>query len=79
MNNKPVYPKENPEYRQRVLERFYKTVRETNWGADEERVCKPRGRKPKQFVRIESKPRSESERQAALKQTLVKQSKYNWL
>ena len=61
------------EYMKRVRERFYKTVRETNWGADEERVCKPRGRKPKPFVRYESQPRSEGERQS------LKQSKYNWL
>ncbi len=73
MNNKPVYPKENPEYRQKVLERFYKTVRETNWGADEERVCKARGRKPKPIVRYESQPRTPFERQA------LKQTKYNWL
>jgi hypothetical protein len=61
------------EYMKRVRERFYKIVRETNWGADEERVCKPRGRKPKPYIRYESKPRSEGERQA------LKQSKYNWL
>ena len=60
----PIYPKENPEYRQKVLERFYKTVRETNWGADEERSSKPRGRKPKEVVRYESAPRSEGERRA---------------
>lgn len=60
----PVYPKENPEYRQKVLERFHKTVRETNWGADEENVCRTRGRKPKPNVRVESKPRSEGERRA---------------
>ena len=60
----PIYPKENPEYKQRVLERFYKTVRETNWGADEERSSKPRGRKPKEIVRHESAPRSEGEKRA---------------
>jgi hypothetical protein len=69
----PVYPKENPEYRQKVLERFYKTVRETNWGADEDRVSKPRGRKPKPSIRYESQPRTPFEREA------LKQSKYNWL
>jgi hypothetical protein len=52
------------EYMKRVRERFYKTVRETNWGADEERVSKPRGRKPKEVVRHESAPRSEGERRA---------------
>jgi len=57
----PVYPKENPEHRQKVLERFYKTVRETNWGADEERVCKPRGRKAKPRVIAEQTLRSKKE------------------
>jgi len=52
------------EYMKRVRERFYKTVRETNWGADEDRVSKPRGRKPKEVVRYESAPRSEGERRA---------------
>jgi tRNA1(Val) A37 N6-methylase TrmN6 len=57
----PVYPKENPEHRQKVLERFYKTVRETNWGADEEQVCKPRGRKAKPRVIAEQTLRSKKE------------------
>jgi hypothetical protein len=66
MNNiTPVYPKENPEYRKRVMERLYKIVRETNWDSTcGEYQGKPRGRKAKPFVRIEAKPR-ESE-------------KYNW-
>ena len=61
----------NDEYMQRVRERFYKTVRETNWGADEDRVCKPRGRKPKPVVRYESQPRTPFERAAM--------GKYNWI
>ena len=61
----------NSDYMQRVRERFYKTVRETNWGTDEERVCKPRGRKPKPSVRYESVPRTPFERAAA--------GKYNWI
>jgi hypothetical protein len=52
------------EYMKRVRERFYKTVRETNWGSDEERSNKPRGRKPKEVVRYESAPRSEGEKRA---------------
>jgi hypothetical protein len=63
----------NDEYMQRVRERFYKQVRETNWGAPEERVCKARGRKPKPVVRYESQPRTPFERQA------LKQTKYNWI
>jgi hypothetical protein len=30
----PVYPKSNPEHRKRVMEEFYKKVKETNWGYD---------------------------------------------
>jgi hypothetical protein len=62
---------DNSDYMQRVRERFYKQVRETNWGAPEERVCKARGRKPKPVVRYESQPRTAFER-AALE-------KYNWI
>jgi hypothetical protein len=61
----------NDDYMQRVRERFYKQVRETNWGADEDRVCKPRGRKPKPVVRYESQPRTPFERAAM--------GKYNWI
>jgi len=62
---------DNSDYMQRVRERFYKTVRETNWGADEDRVCKSRGRKPKPVVRYESQPRTPFERAAM--------GKYNWI
>jgi len=63
MNNQPVYPKDNPEYRKMVLEAFYKKVRETNWGAtdEDEYQGKPRGRKAKVKERIESKPRTKGE------------------
>jgi len=69
MNNQPVYPKDNPEYRKMVLEAFYKKVRETNWGAtdEDEYQGKPRGRKVKMKERIESKPRTKGEQQAANK------------
>jgi hypothetical protein len=63
----------NSDYMHLVRERFYKQVRETNWGADEERTCKARGRKPKERVIYESKPRTLFERQA------LKQTKYNWI
>jgi hypothetical protein len=54
----PIYPKENPEYRKRTMEQFYKKVRETNWNDTcGEYEGKPRGRKPKVFVRIEAKSR----------------------
>jgi hypothetical protein len=46
-------------YMQRVRERFYKQVRETNWGVPEERICKRRGRKPQErvIVQREIKPK----------------------
>jgi hypothetical protein len=48
-------------YVQRVRERFYKQVKETNWGVTEERVCKPRGRKAKPRVLAEQILRSRKE------------------
>jgi hypothetical protein len=60
----------NSDYMQRVRERFYKQVRETNWGAPEERVYKARGRKPQPRVIAEQKPRTVKEYQA---------QKYNWI
>jgi len=57
-------------YMQRVRERFYKQVRETSWGQEEDRTVKPRGRKPKPIVRYEAVPRTVNE---------IKQQKYNWL
>jgi hypothetical protein len=55
----PIYPKENPEYRQKILKSFYKQVQETNWGVPEERICKRRGRKPQErvIVQREIKPK----------------------
>jgi hypothetical protein len=49
----PVYPKESPEYRQKILKSFYKQVQETNWGVPEERICKRRGRKPQERVVVQ--------------------------
>ena len=48
-------------YMQRVRERFYKQVKETNWGVTEERVYKPRGRKAKPRVIAEQTLRSKQE------------------
>ena len=61
MNNQPIYPKDDPEYRKRIMEAFYKQVRETNWGAEEEGVRKSRGRKPKIIEQVESIPRTKAE------------------
>jgi hypothetical protein len=63
MNKEPVYPKDNGSL-ERARQAFYKKVREWRWDEPDERPSKPRGRKPKQFVRVESKPRSEGERRA---------------
>jgi hypothetical protein len=82
MNNKPVYPKDNGSL-DRARQSFYKKVSEWRWDEPEECTYKRRGRKPKQTIRIESKPRSASERMAMEhgkeKQQAFKQSKYNWL
>ena len=48
-------------YMQRVRERFYKQVKETNWGVTEERVCRARGRKAKPRVIAEQILRSRKE------------------
>lgn len=69
----PVYPKDNGSL-ERARQSFYKKVREWKWEEPDDCPYKKRGRKAKQTVRIESKPRTEGERKAALKQ-----SKYNWL
>ena len=72
MNNiSPVYPKEDPEYRKKVMERFLQSVKNTRWDDDCNTPRKSRGRKPKPSVRIETKPRSESEAR-------VVGQKYNW-
>jgi hypothetical protein len=42
-------------YRQKVLEHFYKQVKNTNWGDQEDVIyLRQRGRKPKQIVVAES-------------------------
>jgi len=48
-------------YMQRVRERFYKQVKETNWGIAEEQVYKARGRKAKPRVIAEQTLRSRKE------------------
>jgi hypothetical protein len=54
----PVYPKQDPEYRKRTLEQFYKQVKDTNWGdTSGEYQGKPKGRKAKVVERIPAKPR----------------------
>ena len=53
---------------------FLEKVKKWKWDEPEECTYKPRGRKSKATgTSIESKPRSEGEKQA------LKQSKYNWL
>jgi len=48
-------------YMQRVRERFYKQVKETNWGVPEERVYRARGRKVAPRVIAEQTLRSRKE------------------
>jgi hypothetical protein len=57
-------------YEQKVLNEFYKKVRNTKWD-DEEKITKPRGRQVKFNVRPESveKPRAD----------VNFKSKYDWL
>ena len=49
MNKEPVYPKQDPEYRKRVMEQFYKSVSNIKWDTPDpdEYQGKPRGRKAK--------------------------------
>jgi hypothetical protein len=56
MNKEPVYPKQDPEYRKRTMEQFYKSVRDTTW-PDEDEKGKPRGRKAKFVERPKAKLR----------------------
>jgi hypothetical protein len=54
---------------------FLEKVKKWKWDEPDECTYKRRGRKAKVTERIESKPRTAGERQAALQ----KQSKYNWV
>ena len=59
MSKAPVYPKQDPEYKKRVMEEFYKKVRETNWNDTYgEYQGKPRGRKPQFKERPKAKLRT---------------------
>ena len=68
---KPVYPKDNGSL-ERAREAFRKKVAGWRWDDEEECVYKRRGRKPQYKARIETKPRTKSEK-------LAQQQKYNWL
>jgi len=65
MNKKPVYPKDDPEYKKSIMDRFYKKVKETNWESECDKPKRGRQSKTKYEGRKIAKPR-ESE-------------KYNWL
>jgi hypothetical protein len=68
----PIYPKEHPERRQEVLNKFYKQVRETKWDTPEEKSISVRGRKPKKIELpvVNQLPQTKS--------TKIK-DRYNWL
>jgi hypothetical protein len=55
--NTPVYPKEDPEYKKRVMEEFYKRITNTKWIDETEYKGRPRGRKPKFKEPIKAQPR----------------------
>lgn len=69
MKNQPTYPRPNLEYAKTAYDQFLKRVRNTKWeDNNEEYKYKSRGRKPKEYIRPESRPRSKGERQV-----------YDWL
>jgi hypothetical protein len=68
MENKPTYPRPNLEYAKITYDQFLKRVRNTKWEDTEDYKYTSRGRKPKPYVRPESRPRSEGEKQV-----------YDWL
>ena len=53
----PVYPKQDPEYRTRVLKQFYKQVTDTKWPDEDEKTGRPRGRKAKMVEKPKAKLR----------------------
>jgi hypothetical protein len=61
LENKPVYPRPNPEYEKTMREQFLHRMKNMRWDDPEECYCKPRGRKPKQIKLPEKvKPRFKS-------------------
>jgi len=52
-----VYPKQDPEYRARVLKQFYKQVTDTKWPDEDEKTGRPRGRKAKMIEKPKAKLR----------------------
>jgi hypothetical protein len=57
--NQPVYPKEDPEYKKRIMEQFYKRLSKIRWDVPEEGEYqgKPRGRKPKTVTQYKAQIR----------------------
>mgnify|MGYP006921357359 CR=1 FL=1 len=62
----------DPEYKAKIMQDLYKRIRNTNWEDNTPTSRKPRGRKPKAYVRPEATPRTKAEELAA-------KQKYNWL
>ena len=58
------YPKEDPEYKKRVMKAFYNKIKNTKWDAVDENEYKgkPRGRKAKVTERIPAKLRPSEEK-----------------
>jgi hypothetical protein len=63
---KAIYPKQDPEYRKRIMDQFYKKVKETNWESDYED-------KPKRGKQSKNKFKGREKAQ------LRRGEKYNWL
>ena len=59
----PIYPKEDPNYRREIMERFIQQVKNTRWETSEA-VSRTPKRKGKQSTRVEAVPRSEREARA---------------
>jgi len=59
----PVYPKDNG-YLEQAKEMFRKKVSNWNWNDSNDKGRSNKGRKPKPSTRVESRPRTQGERQA---------------
>lgn len=79
MDNQPIYPKDNGSL-ERARERFRQKVANWNWNNVDENEYqgKPRGRKPKLTKRIESKPRTKLEKQAAETKQIYSNKFFNY-
>lgn len=73
-NNEPVYPKEDPEYRKRIMDKFYQQVKNTNWKEIDNGIKEKskKGRKSKPII----KPKAVKEQHPKLKPKINKFFKF---